>query len=63
MDEQPENRPNDPPDHTRSESAPPAAEEVVDDEDLVVPNSLESIEGSPASPDPEDPDDPSPGSK
>ncbi|BDV31744.1 hypothetical protein [Microbacterium terricola] len=39
------------------DAEPPAAPEVVDDEDLTVPNSLESIEGSPASPDPEDPGD------
>jgi hypothetical protein len=39
----------------------PRGEEVIADEDLTLPGSLESIEGSPASPDPEDPGDPSPG--
>ena len=34
---------------------PAAVEEVTDDEDLVVPGSLESIEGSPASPELDDP--------
>lgn len=37
--------------------SPAPAEEVLDDEDLTVPGSLESIEGSPASPEPEDPED------
>lgn len=39
---------------------PPRAEEVIPDDDLTLPGSLESIEGSPASPDPEDPGDPTP---
>lgn len=43
-----------------SGDAPPPAEEVVDDEDLTLPGSLESIEGTSASPEPEDPGDPSP---
>lgn len=42
---------------------PPRAEEVVDDDDLVLKGSLESIEGYSASPDPEDPGDPSPDRK
>lgn len=44
--------------HTEGE--PPRAEEVLPDEDLTLPGSLESIEGYPASPDPEDPDDEAP---
>ncbi|GAA1936114.1 hypothetical protein GCM10009775_30000 [Microbacterium aoyamense] len=42
------------------EDEPPRAEDVIPDEDLTLPGSLESIEGSPASPDPEDPGDPTP---
>lgn len=44
----------------RTNEDPPRAEEVLDDEELTLPGSLESIEGSPASPDPEDPDDENP---
>lgn len=53
------NRSNEP-DSVHGEDEPPRAEEVLDDEDLTLPGSLESIEGSPASPDPEDPGDASP---
>lgn len=52
-----------PKDGVHKDDEPPRAEEVVADEDLTLPGSLESIEGSSASPNPEDPGDPSPGRK